>query len=96
MYHLNKLTDFWTELNENEKEEIPQYMYRKKIQRIKEKETLKWMLICSQFTSLITMSPEGASTTTLGESLLKEARPSLKSTTVFVLCDQGCFENLCS
>ena len=40
--------------------------------------------------------PEGPSTTASGELLVKEAPPSLKSTTVAVLCDQRCYEKPCS
>lgn len=41
------------------------------------------------------VSPEGASTKALRESLVKEVPPSLKNTTVAVLCGQGCCESHC-
>lgn len=51
-------------------------------------EILKCIFICGQLTSLVNLSLEGAFTKAFKESLVKEAAPSLKNTTVAIPCDQ--------
>lgn len=87
MHHLNELTDFWTQLNEDEKKKFPGTCTGKDPKYQGDGNIAVYLHMWPAYLSL-TVSPERASTKIFKESLVKEALLSLKSTKVAVLCGQ--------